>query len=251
MPVSILPPPPSGGGVPVGSPNSLAYYNPLGTTVITDPALTAAPIDQYGRPQILDRRLGTPPAANCVWRQGGWQVDGDPVNQSGDGIVIYGPAANNLQNALNGAFGRMKWDRFAIRYIIGGVDIGYAWRTDVTEQYFKNDSGIRTWEVTRATGNQRVGGDLSQINAGNRILLKEGVNAMQGLGGPLAGAPVVIPNTLITPNTRIMITAQDGGAPLVGSLYVAARIPGASFMVASTAIEAGVLFAWQLWEPAP
>lgn len=226
-----------GGGGPIaGNPNAIKYENAAGTNITDDVRLTAAPVDQFGRPQILDRRMGAPGFSNCVFRQGGSTLDGDPVNQSGDGIVIYGPAPNGLQDGSNAAFGRVKWDRFAIRLIIAGVDVGYGWRADLTEQYFKDDAGARTFSVTRATG---------------QVKLSEGLNRQQGIVPLAVGGATVVPNGLITPVTRIMLTAQDGGPPPTGSPFVLARAPGASFTISSTAggLDAGVLVAWQLWEP--
>lgn len=224
------------GGAIAGPANALAYYSPTGGSIGGDAALTAAPIDQFGRPQILDRRQGAPGFANCVFRQGGWQVDGDPVNQSGDGLVIYGPAPNGLQDGANGAFARVKWDRYAIRLVITGTDVGYGFRVDLTELYFKDDTGARTFSVTRATGQAK---------------LKEGANRQQGIAALGAPGLILVASTLVTANTRIMLTAQDGGTVPAGSVYVAARVPGASFSIASTAAaaDAGVLVAWQLWEP--
>ena len=44
--------PPGGGGTIVGTdPNALVYLDPTGTSGVTDPKLTAAPIDAFGRPQ--------------------------------------------------------------------------------------------------------------------------------------------------------------------------------------------------------
>ena len=142
----------SGGGpIPPGNPNAFAYFNGVGS-LISDPLLLAGGLDPYGRPQIRDIRQGVLPASNAVWRQGAWQVDGDPQDIKGDGIVVYGPAPNGLQDAANGAFARVKNERFAIRLITGGVDVGYGWRADLTEMYYKDDAGNETFHVDRASG---------------------------------------------------------------------------------------------------
>lgn len=120
-------PQPSGGGVPPGNPNSIAFYDPLGVTITSNAFLTAFPLDPFGRPQIWDKRLG---GAGAVYRNGSWTVDGDPTDVVGDGVVLYGPAPNGLFNALNGTIGRAKSSRFAIRMIQAGVDIGNAFRVD-------------------------------------------------------------------------------------------------------------------------
>jgi len=139
----------SGGGAS-GPPNAIAYYDALGANT-GDPLLTAIPPDQFGRPQIRDLRI-LGPGLGAVWRNGAWQADGDATNVVGEGYVTYGPAENGLQNGTNGAFGRVKYNRFGIRYIIGGVDIGYAWRVDPTHEFFTNDAGVMTAEIVRATG---------------------------------------------------------------------------------------------------
>jgi hypothetical protein len=92
-------------------------------------------------------------------------------------------------------------------------------------------------------------GDLTMALAGSRLKLKEGANAMQGTA-TLGGGAAAIANTLVTANTRIMFSIQDGAVPL-GTLYVAARVPGASFTIASTNALDACTVAWQLWEPAP
>ena len=142
-----------GGGGASGPPNAIAYYDALGANT-GDPLLTAIPLDTFGRPQIRDiRNLG--PGLGAVWKNGAWQSDGDPTNVVGEGYVTYGPAENGLQDVANGAFGRVKWNRFGIRYIIGGVDIGYAWRVDPTHEFFTDDAGVMTAEIVRASGQGR------------------------------------------------------------------------------------------------
>ena len=143
------------GGAVAGPPNALAYYDALGA-ISGDALLTAIPLDQFGRPQIRDLRQGlgvNPPGA--VFRQGAWQADGDAQNIQGEGIVVYGPAPNGLQDVANGTIGRVKYDRFQIRMIIGGVDIGSAWRVDPTHEFFTDDAGVMTAEIVRASGQGR------------------------------------------------------------------------------------------------
>jgi len=117
------------GGSPTGDPNAIAYFNPTGAAITDDPKLTAAPPDQFGRPQIRDIRQNGPTGA--VYRQGAWMADGDATNVIGEGLVIYGAAPNGLQDPANGTFARVKPSRFAIRLIIGGFDVGFGYRTDL------------------------------------------------------------------------------------------------------------------------
>lgn len=141
-----------GGAPPVGTPNTLAYFDGAGA-LGSDPALFAGGLDPYGRPQLRDVRQGTLPAANAVWRQGAWQVDGDATNVEGDGIVVYGKdPVSGLHDGTNGAFARIKCDRYGIRLITGGVDVGYGWRVDLTEFYFKDNTGAKTCNIDRTSG---------------------------------------------------------------------------------------------------
>jgi len=93
-------------------------------------------------------------------------------------------------------------------------------------------------------------GDWNMALAGSRVRLKEGANAMQGAAALGAGGTVTVANTLVTANTRILFSIQEGAAPL-GTLYVSARVPGASFTISSTNAADVCNVAWQLWEPAP
>ena len=167
----------------VGDPNTAAYFD--GAGVLTDDlGLLFGGLDPYGRPQIRDIRQGTLPAANAVWRQGAWQVDGDPQNIEGDGVVVYGKAPNGLQDASNGAFARIKCDRFDIRLIIGAVDVGYGFRADLTETYYKDNTGAQTMNITRATGKAWFGELAIASAAGPRVLT--GVGSPEGI---VVGSP--------------------------------------------------------------
>jgi len=109
-----------GGGVPPGNPNSLAYYNPLGTTITTNPALIAGSVDAFGRPQIWDYRFT---ARGAIWRQGAWQQDGDPVDSKGEGFVTYGSnALNNGPNATDGGYFFATPHSFGVLQIVNGVN---------------------------------------------------------------------------------------------------------------------------------
>ena len=67
--------------------------------------------------------------------------------------MVYGKdPVSGLQDGANGAFARVKCDRFAVRLITGGVDVGYGWRVDLTEFYFKDNAGAKTCTIARLTG---------------------------------------------------------------------------------------------------
>jgi hypothetical protein len=94
-----------------------------------------------------------------------------------------------------------------------------------------------------------LNGDLNMELEGSRLRLKEGANAMQGVATLGVGGTITVANTLITANSRIMISIQDGAVPL-GITYLASRIVGTSFTLSSTNAADTVTVAWQIWEPA-
>lgn len=165
--------------------NAAAYWDAAGTTLTTDAGLLFGGLDPYSRPQIRDIRQGTGGAANAVWRQGAWQVDGDAQNIEGDGVVVYGrDPTTGLHNGSNGAFARVKSDRFAIRLITGGVDVGYGWRADLTEMYFKDNAGALSFQVVRSSGM----GWFREL----RITSASGPRVLSGAGDPegvVVGSP--------------------------------------------------------------
>lgn len=144
-----------GNGASISGPaNALGYFNPAGNALTGSAALTAAPVDPFGRPQLWDRRVG---GAGAVFRQGSWTADGDPGNVLGDGLVIYGRSENGNQNAGEGGYARVKSDRFGLFEILPGgpAPSFYAFRVDYTEMYLRRGDAVGTysWRVTRASGN--------------------------------------------------------------------------------------------------
>jgi hypothetical protein len=112
-----------GGGGVTGAPNALVYINPLGTGVVTDALLTVAPVDPAGRPQIHDLRVAS--SRGPIWRQGAWQLDGDPGNGVGEGFVTYGANALGLgPNFTDGGYGFVTPYSFGRYQIIPGVNGG-------------------------------------------------------------------------------------------------------------------------------
>jgi len=142
-----------GGGSISGAPNGIFYANPAGNGAVNDALLTAAPVDQFGRPQIRDIRVG---GAGCVFRQGAWISDGDPTNVVSDGYVCYGQSVNGIQNQGEGCYARIKPSRFGIGQILPGVNGGnlwYPWRVDFTGESFRRDSDAKvTAQIDRLTG---------------------------------------------------------------------------------------------------
>jgi hypothetical protein len=80
QPSLVVLPRPGGGVFPPGNPNSIMYYDPTGTTVTTNPALVAAPLDAFGRPTGEDDFVGAAGvdepggACPCAFVSGGGAV---------------------------------------------------------------------------------------------------------------------------------------------------------------------------------
>lgn len=373
---------------PSGDPNSIAFFSPTGATLIDNPKLTAAPLDPFARPQIRDDRSAA--GVGSVFRQGAWQADGDPDNQSGEGAVYYGPNALGLgPDATQGGYARIKPLRIGLAEIVPGINGGflfYYFRVDGGEGgsgtnglNFTDDANVQQFHIDRLTGTVIMGagnaqffgnapgalhgsnaglqysstvanraaervnqygantgipghvgfksrgltigslasvlvgdflwrataigvtgnntnvpnagfahfvvpvggvaatsvavdfefqltnkagvrdtrmritseGEWQQQLPGQRIQIKEGANAMQGVATLGAGATIVVANTLVTATSRVMVTVQPGPAPL-GAVYVAAIVAGANFTITSNNVgDVGVNVAWQIWEPAP
>jgi len=222
----------AGGGGGSGPPTALGYFDPTGA-LTGDPLLTPLGTS-YGRPQLHDTRIQTPPVvpvANVVWRQGALSSDGDAADIEGDGIVIYGPGPDGTMSGTNYTFARIKSNRFAIRASILGTDIGYLWRVDNDEQYFTDDTGARTFEITRAKGDAKAG-SFAWYEA-------KGYAGVVPIG---QGGKVVVPTPVVDKFSRFTLTWQAPIAPLPagepqGLLFPYAITIGTSFEIRSTAGE--------------
>ena len=152
----------AGGGGGTGDPNTLAWFGPSG--VLTDSVrLVVRQVGLYTRPEIWDARIPDPGGAGPVYRQGAWQTDGDPFNLPGDGLVIYGPSINGILNSGEGAFARIKSNRFALRQIFPGFD-GDLWHVDPSQMYYMDNGGNFTWRLTRTTGTIDTAGNVHPFN---------------------------------------------------------------------------------------
>lgn len=229
-----------GGGGASGPPDALGYFDP-GGALTGDAKLTAIPVDQFGRAQIRDIRLPGAPGTGAVLRQGAWQVDGDPLpNVQGEGLVVYGPAPNGLMDGANGTIGRVKYDRFQIRLIQGGVDIGSAFRVDPTHLFLTDNTASVSFEVFRASGIVRAR-SYRWIEAAG----------FAGVATLLAGGTITIPNANVTAASRPTAFYQPSAGPPTGVLYCAAIVPGVSFTITSNAgaADGAQNIYWQLNEP--
>jgi hypothetical protein len=90
-------------------------------------------------------------------------------------------------------------------------------------------------------------GNLDVVTAGSGLKVAEGSNAKQGTFTLTGAATQAVPNTSITANSRVFLTAQvEGGTP--GFIGVASRIPGTSFTVYCTATDTST-YAYEIFEP--
>ena len=127
----------------------------LGTTIIgkagvANGGLQLGGLDPFGRPMIRDSRTG---GAGCVYRQGQWQSDGDPLNIEGDGAVFIGKNTLGNLTAGEGAYARVKKDRFGLYQITPAVPGGYyMFRADGTGLTLRDDTNVLAFEVVRSTG---------------------------------------------------------------------------------------------------
>lgn len=121
------------------------FNNKMGTPANMEFGTT----DPFGRYQIWN--YGT----NASLRLGSLGQDGDPLDVNSEGIVVYG--ANSQGTAINSATGdfgyaRIKADRIGLLSSILNTQF-YYFRADPTSLYLKNDSNVKTFEVTRSNGN--------------------------------------------------------------------------------------------------
>lgn len=90
--------------------------------------------------------------------------------------------------------------------------------------------------------------DILVNTAGKGLRVKEGSNAKQGTATLVAGT-VVVSNTSVTANSRILLTSQsDGGVP--GFLRISARTAATSFTILSSSNLDTSVVAYQIFEPA-
>jgi len=123
--------------------------------------------------------------------------------------------------------------------------------------HLADGTGNNTVSIGNGTGTVTVNckltatGNIVSNSAGSGFRVAEGSNCKQGTS-TLAAGTVVVPNTSVTANSRIFITAQSLGTVSVPSAYgVSARTAGTSFTIlASVATDTSVV-AWEIFEPAP
>lgn len=157
----------TGGGGATGAPNAILYEDPTGTSETTDAALTAAPVDQFGRPQIRDIRFA---GIGCVYRQGAWSGDGDATDVQSEGVVLYGANAQGAgPNIADGGYNRQKSNRIGLAQVINGVNnngLFYYFRADPSSLTLRDDGAVVSFNVVRSTGKTTIGQSGGSISSG-------------------------------------------------------------------------------------
>lgn len=238
----------SSGPVP-GAPNAIAYENPAGTNLTTDPNLTAGKLDAFGRPQIWDRRFT---ARGALFRQGAWEADGDPApDVKAEGFVTIGSNATNLgPSPTDGGFFFCTPHSFGQYQIRAGINGGNLFPVCAWEDGSADAPGIGPPNVLSLRDDTNVV-TLSIFRPTGQLKLHEGPSLQQGIAVLGAGGAVVVPNTLITATTRILLTAQDGGPIPTGSLIDTLNPALTSAIVGTELVLSAKLPLIFLFQPSP
>jgi len=129
---------------------------------------------------------------------------------------------------------------------------------DAFNRYQVDTGGVQKWGPGSSGADTVLGrtaagvlslssGSLDVSGAGQGLRVGEAANGKQGTGVLVAGS-LVVANTSVTANSRILLTSQaDGGAP--GFLRVSARTAGVSFTVTSSSGTDTSTFAYEIFEP--
>lgn len=140
-----------------------------------------------------------PYSRNALWAYdtdqvlllGSWQSDGLPTNSKSEGIAVYGdePLTATPISASDGAYARVKADRFGLYSVASGLPAyaggQYYFRVDPTSLYIRDNSGAKTFEVTRSSGqiDTALGAGVVQSDASG-VLSSAALNASQVVNAP-------------------------------------------------------------------
>lgn len=125
----------------------------LGQAGVANGGIVIGTTDAFGRNQIWNAQT------NAVLRLGSLAQDGDVLNTSSEGIIAYGTNSNGTFSQNDWAFARIKSTRFGINNCIANTQF-YLFRADELGMYLKDDSNIKTFEITRSTGRTYIKGEL-------------------------------------------------------------------------------------------
>lgn len=176
-----------------------------------------------GSPATSDIAVGNGSIITAQSATGGTSI---PINFWGrDGFimgtntVVQGQGTNTPEGAVTGSVGSI---------------------------FYRTNGAASTVTYQKESGTGNTGWRALMSSSGVKVL--EGSNAKQGVATLVAGS-VVVSNTSITANSRIILTSNaDGGTP--GFLRVSARVVGTSFTITSSSGADTSTVAYLISEPA-
>jgi DNA-binding beta-propeller fold protein YncE len=171
-----------------------------------------------------------------------------PIKAYQDGqLFLFKANATNTTNAATFAvsgLGALPAKKGNVVMPAGGMVIGnYYWGlVELGGTSFR----ISPFDAASVNGDQ-INGALDFVVAGQGLIVSEAANGKQGVAALVAGT-VVVANTSITANSRIILSPQETGL-LTGIVRVSARTAGVSFTLLSTIITDTAVIAYEIFEP--
>lgn len=132
----------------------------------------------------------------------------------------------------------LKWPRLTNCIVVGQFNL-----TTGADKIFV--VGMGTSDVLRDDGFYVT--DAGDVNINRQPRINEGSNKAMGIA-TLVGGTVTVSNTLVTANSRIMLTGQNSSGAH-GELTISARTPGTDFTITSTSATDTRDVAWIIFEP--
>jgi hypothetical protein len=209
-----------------------------------------------GQLQVMGRPVavaGVSMASQYVGLSGGGTVaytltPAVPITSYQDGqLFLFKNNATNTTNAATFAvsgLGALPATKGNVAMPAGGMVIGnYYWgMVELGGTSFR----ISPYDAASVNGGQ-INGALDFVVAGQGLKVSEAANGKQGVAALVAGT-VVVANTSITANSRILLSPQETGL-LTGIVRVSARTAGVSFTLLSTIITDTAVIAYEIFEP--
>ena len=194
--------------------NTNLYFDDTNNYLKVKNQIQIGSVDPFSRTQIWNY------GPNAVLRLGSLTSDGDPTDVSSEGIVSYGQnLAAEPMSSIDFGYARVKHDRFGLYTSNDTGYVGYYFRVDPTSLYFTDDAGVKTFEVTRTTGqiDTNLGAGIVHSNASG-ILSSSAVSLTADVSGilPLANGGT---NTALTASAGSVAYSDASGLQLsaVGS----------------------------------
>lgn len=190
---------------------------------------------------------------NCIASATGALAVGDFSEASGAYSFAQGSASASgdysvaLGASTASAFGAFAAGVSSVASATSAISMGTGYTNSVANSFALGWSAAASLTVN--TTNLVANTNVKLNTVGNGVYVKEGTNATSGVA-TLSGGTVTVNTTKVTATSRIQITIQGGTLTNVGSTYVASRIAGTSFTIASTNILDASDVAWLIIEPA-